>query len=130
MRKVFQNTEYGNIYIYIYIYIYYLHIPIYYTPLKNWVQQLILSNVLTFPQSKYPNPFLMHFWSKTLLDNKLEGGVQIFSMKKILKKFRKFQESQPKSVHKKWSFPLRSSLVNLTRPAASGGFGHIYWINP
>ena len=27
-------------------------------------------------------------------------------------------------LHKKWSFPLRISSVNVTK---SAGFGHIYW---
>ena len=34
------------------------------------------------------------------------------------------------SLHKKWSFPLRISLVNVTKSAVSCGFGHIYWRNP
>ena len=34
------------------------------------------------------------------------------------------------SLHKKWSFPLRISSVNLTKSAVSCGFGHIYWRNP
>ena len=32
-------------------------------------------------------------------------------------------------LHKKWSFPLRISLVNVTKSAVSCGFGHIYWRN-
>ena len=34
------------------------------------------------------------------------------------------------SLHKKWSFPLRNSSVNVTKSAVSRGFGHIYWRNP
>ena len=35
------------------------------------------------------------------------------------------------TLHKKWSFPLRISPVNVTKSAAlSCGFGHIYWRNP
>ena len=33
-------------------------------------------------------------------------------------------------LHKKWSFPLRISSVNVTKSAANCGFGHIYWRNP
>ena len=33
------------------------------------------------------------------------------------------------SLHKKWSFPLRISSVNVTKPAVSFVFGHIYWRN-
>ena len=33
------------------------------------------------------------------------------------------------SLHKKWSFPLRISSVNVTKPVVSCGFGHIYWRN-
>ena len=34
------------------------------------------------------------------------------------------------SVHKKWSFPLRISSVNVTKSAGICGFGNIYWSNP
>ena len=30
------------------------------------------------------------------------------------------------SLHKKWSFPLRISSLNVTKSAVSLGFGHIY----
>ena len=34
-------------------------------------------------------------------------------------------------LHKKWSFPLRTSSVNATKSVnVYCGFGHIYWINP
>ena len=33
------------------------------------------------------------------------------------------------TLHKKWSFPLRIFLVNMTKCAVSCGFGHIYWRN-
>ena len=42
----------------------------------------------------------------------------------------KFFQTQMWSLHKKWSFPLRISSVNVTKSAASCGFGHIYWRNP
>ena len=31
------------------------------------------------------------------------------------------------TVHKKWSFPLRISSVNVTKSARNWLFGHIYW---
>ena len=34
------------------------------------------------------------------------------------------------SLHKKWSFPLRISSLNVTKSAVSSVFGHIYWRNP
>ena len=33
-------------------------------------------------------------------------------------------------MHKKWSFPLRISSVNVTKSAVSCEFGHIYWGSP
>ena len=33
------------------------------------------------------------------------------------------------TLHKKWSFPLRISSVNVTKSAVSRGFGHIFWRN-
>ena len=34
------------------------------------------------------------------------------------------------TLHKKWSFPLRISSVNVTKSAGNCGFGPIYWRNP
>ena len=34
------------------------------------------------------------------------------------------------SLHKKWSFLLRISSVNVAKSAVSCGFGHIYWRSP
>ena len=34
------------------------------------------------------------------------------------------------ALHKKWSFPLRIFLVNVTKSAVNCKFGHIYWRNP
>ena len=34
------------------------------------------------------------------------------------------------SLHKKWNFPSRISLVNVTTSAVSCALGHIYWRNP
>ena len=34
------------------------------------------------------------------------------------------------SLHKKWSFPLRISSVNVTKTTISCGFSHISWKNP
>ena len=33
------------------------------------------------------------------------------------------------SLHKKWSFPLRISSINVTSSAECCEFGYIYWIN-
>ena len=33
-------------------------------------------------------------------------------------------------LHKKWSFPLRISLVNVTKSARNCGFGHTCWRKP
>ena len=35
-----------------------------------------------------------------------------------------------RTLHKKWSFPLRISSINVTKSAVSCGFGYIYWRNP
>ena len=34
------------------------------------------------------------------------------------------------SLHKKWSFPLRISSVNVTKSSRNCWFGRIYWWNP
>ena len=37
---------------------------------------------------------------------------------------------QQGSLHKKWSFPLGISLVNVTKLTGICGFDHINWRNP
>ena len=37
---------------------------------------------------------------------------------------------QCNGLHKKWSFPLRVSSVNVTKSTVSSRFGHIYRRNP
>ena len=34
------------------------------------------------------------------------------------------------TLHKKYSFPLKTSQVNVTESTVSCGFGHMYWRNP
>ena len=34
------------------------------------------------------------------------------------------------TLHKKWSFPLRISSVNVTKSAGDCGLGYIYWTHP
>ena len=46
----------------------------------------------------------------------------------VLKRWGVVNSKQP--LHKKWSFPLRISSVNVTKSAVSCGYGHIYWRNP
>ena len=38
--------------------------------------------------------------------------------------------SQWRTLHKKWSFSLRNSSINVTKSAGNCEFGHIYWRNP
>ena len=46
----------------------------------------------------------------------IRGNNQSYSVQSIL--------------HKKWSFSLRISSVNLTKSVGNWGFSHIYWRNP
>ena len=41
-----------------------------------------------------------------------------------------FKAHRVLTLHKKWSFPMRISPVNVTKSAENCGFGHIYWRNP
>ena len=53
--------------------------------------------------------------------------------KNIRKSYKnnKFKVSAPKwKMRKNWSFPSRTSAVNVTKPAVSYRFGLIYWKNP
>ena len=51
---------------------------------------------------------------------------------RIFRKFNRIVQKQPPEVfplHKKWSFPLRISSVNVTESAGNCGISHIYWGN-
>ena len=43
---------------------------------------------------------------------------------------RKIKQKKKYPLHKKRSFPLRVSSVNVTKSTVFCGFGHIYWRNP
>ena len=43
---------------------------------------------------------------------------------------KQYQNIKIHALHKKWSFKLRISSVNVTKYAGNCWFGHIYWINP
>ena len=43
---------------------------------------------------------------------------------------RKIKQKTKYPLHKKRSFPLRVSSVNVTKSTVFCGFGHIYWRNP
>ena len=38
-------------------------------------------------------------------------------------------KNRVKTLHKKWSFPLRNSSVNEAKSTGNFELGHIYWIN-
>ena len=42
----------------------------------------------------------------------------------------KFMHVEELTLHKKWSFPLKISSVNVTKFAGNCSFGQIYWRNP
>ena len=49
--------------------------------------------------------------------------------KRLQKRFIALTSIWNSSLHKKWSFPLRISSVNVIKSAVSSGFGHINWRN-
>ena len=48
----------------------------------------------------------------------------------LLKGFTDIMKMEKNTQHKKWSFPLRISSVNVSKSAVSCGFGRIYRRNP
>ena len=43
--------------------------------------------------------------------------------------YQRYTHDPTFTLHKKWSFPLRISSVNVTKFAGNYRFGHIYWRN-
>ena len=53
----------------------------------------------------------------------------MFVKENLDRKKKREREGKERALHKKWSFPLKVSSVNVTKNIVSGGFGHIYWRN-
>ena len=77
-----------------------------------------------------------HHWSRWSMDSKNfienRNKVEAIQERCLLAVLNDYLSnySQLLPLHKKWSFPLRISSVNVTKSAGNCGFGHIYWRNP
>ena len=102
--------------------------------IKKWCQyQCFSTNFVNFLRALPGNYFLKEssfYPSKHLVEgnfiSKFAQGIFYFSTNfhhnlSILELY---------TLHKKWSFPLRISSVNVTKSAGNWVFGHIYWTNP
>ena len=83
-------------------------------------------------------------WENSMPKKRQDGNVmKLHRLKGLHKKFQKLYpwlywcqyyllrpSFYPVTLHKKWSFPLRNSSVNVNKFAGNCGFGHIYWGNP
>ena len=79
----------------------------------------------TFPKKKKKlDSFLSLVWRKKV------DGVVMHAEINNLYTLTIVYVSRHVTLHKKWSFPLKISSVNVTKSAISCGFGHIYWRNP
>ena len=79
-------------------------------------------NLLFFPKNKMT-------WTAKPFRNKTFIFTWITLAKRIIHDDERFSLDNP-TLHKKWSFPLRISSVNVTKFAVSCGSGHIYCRNP
>ena len=57
---------------------------------------------------------------------RLKGNFILFMLKFYWKYLFLFWVISAYTLHKKWSFPLRISSVNVTKSEGNCGFGHIY----
>ena len=64
----------------------------------------------------------------TVSNNVSAQQLLIFLITRVLRIWVLFSNQQ--ALHKKWSFPLRISSVNVTKSADNFVYGHIYWRNP
>ena len=74
-----------------------------------------------------------HFWSLEwikVLINHILGNHYGFATSLKYHAMSKSQCKSTQTLHKKWSFPLRISLVNVIKSTGNCGFGHIHWKNP
>ena len=58
------------------------------------------------------------------------SGKTIRCIQKYIASVRDLKRGIAAALHKKWSFPLRISLGDVTKSPGNCGFSHIYWRNP
>ena len=86
-----------------------------------------------YPLKTSENLWLAVVFMGTEMEHRMEMDenlFQRFNTMQINYQWLSLLHSQWLSIHKKWSFPLRISSVNVTKSAVSCGFGHICWRNP
>ena len=80
-----------------------------------------------------PIPLLRWTMERSLdaIPHSIRPVVQMLYEWKLVSWFFEFPSNEKlMTLHKKWSFPLRISLVNMAKSAVYCGFGHIRWRNP
>ena len=118
------------------------------TNIKKWLHNDSISNSkLAFSRATlcHLNIITVHFVNYPTQKLKI-NNVALFVVSRCIKKilsidyvnidlfsvivFMDFARWQNYILHKKWSFPLRISSVNVTKSAGNCGFGHISWRIP
>ena len=74
--------------------------------------------------------FFFFFSFFFVLINQKSSPNYVLSINNKVTSDRQNQSSTLLILHKKWSFRLRISSVNVTKSAGNCRFGHIYWRNP
>ena len=65
-------------------------------------------------------------WIRTRITQNTDTFYSVINTKDFIRN----DSNEDEKLHKKWSFPLRISPINVTKSTVSCGFGHIYWRNP
>ena len=99
------------------------HLLLHKTILENSTIYRNISMWNNFPKQYHTLNLVFGFLQSPNISNILYKSIM------MIKAFRCLPKSEA-ALHKKWSFPLRMSSVNVTKSAVSCGFGHIYWRNP
>ena len=92
----------------------------------HFVGELIRTTYIFSAHFNFSGKWNESIWLNSQNDFSKLRNIKINSFKSLCKSMDWFTIS----VHKKWSFPLRISSVNVTKSAVSCWFGHIYWRNP
>ena len=104
---------------------------IFHTFLTTWGNSMKFSGKMWFTKNQgFPFSLEHKLFKKPQggRESEIDLSLSHFRVKSITS--TKFIDNETVLLHKKWSFPLRISSINVTQSAVSCGFGHIYWRNP
>ena len=93
---------------------------------NNWHSTCQLTQIYEIFNERYFRNIKSTNWP---FENSEPDSCDKNDMKEKVNDLVMLHKAMHETLHKKWSFPLRISLVNVTKSAGNCGFSHINWRN-